>query len=223
MKQLVNVGKSRLKKMLPVDTALFLFQFFKHPNDIGALAPSSKALAESMTRFVRSDALAPRRYLEVGAGTGAFTKTIAGKLGDQDQLDIVEINSRFCSRLEEKYADNPNIRIYQTSVLDWKPESQYDVIVSSLPFNAFPSDFVKQIFDHYRKISKHGGIVTYCEYMALPGIRKLFISPKSRRALQATLDMTNLFEKEYGIQTDKVFANFPPALVHHCKISSRGD
>lgn len=218
MKQLVSQGKSQLKKVLPMDTTLFLFQFFKHPNDIGAVAPSSKALAQSMTRFVQLDSQTPKKYLEAGAGTGAFTKAIVDKLGDHDLLDIVEINPKFCERLKEKYADRPNIRINQISILEWKPDYQYDAIVSSLPFNAFPCDFVKNIFDHFKNISKRGGMVTYCEYMALPGIRKLFLSSKARRALQATLDTTHLFETEHEIQSDKVFANFPPALVHHCKL-----
>ncbi len=218
MKQLVTDSKTRLKKFLPIDTTLFLFQFFKHPNDIGALAPSSKALAESMTRFVGREASKPCNYLEAGAGTGAFTKAIVEKLREEDRLDVIEINPKFCARLEEKYADYPNIHIHNTSILDWKPGYQYDAIVSSLPFNAFPSDFVKQIYHQYQKVAKSGCMVTYCEYMALPGIRKLFISPKSRRALQATLDTTNHFEGEHEVQVDKVFANFPPALVHHCKL-----
>ena len=218
MKQLVSRSKSRLKKVLPVDTTLFLWQFFKNPNDIGAIAPSSKALAESMTRFVLNDSQMPKRYLEVGAGTGAFTKTLVQKLGSKDTLDIVEINKKFCERLREKYAEFDNIAIHNDSILEWCPDYQYDAIVSSLPFNSFSSDFVGKIFEQYKKISKDGGMMTYCEYMALPGIRKFFISPKSRRALQATLDTTNHFEITYEVQIDKVFANFPPAFVHHCKL-----
>lgn len=218
MKQLVSKGKNKLKNVLPVDTTLFLLQFFKHPNDIGAVAPSSKALAEAMTRFVVIDPEATKYYLEVGAGTGAFTKTLVNKLGPNDRLDIVEINPKFCERLQEKYAGNPNIHIHNGSVLEWCPDYKYDAIVSSLPFNAFSSDFVKQIFEQYQKVTKDGAMMTYCEYMALPGIRKLFLKPKSRRKLQETLDTTNHFEMEHEVRIDKVFANFPPALVHHCKL-----
>lgn len=218
MKELVSKGKLQLKRVLPIDSTLFLLQFIKHPQDIGSIAPSSKALAEAMTRFVVIDPKSPKQYLEVGAGTGAFTKAIVNKLGPKDQLDIVEINPKFCERLQEKYADFSNVHIHNGSVLEWKPPYSYDAIVSSLPFNAFSSDFVMTILEQYKKISKPGTMMTFCEYMALPEIRKIFLPSKSRRKFQETLDTTKNFEIKHEVLVDKVFANFPPAFVHHCKL-----
>ncbi len=203
--------------MLPVDTTLFLLQFLRHPQDIGAVTPSSKALAESMTRFVKPSSGAQRRYLEVGAGTGVFTKAILAKLGPNDTLDVAEINPKFCERLQNKYATHAKISIHNASILDWNPDYQYDGIVSSLPFNAFHADFVSQIFSQLTKIAKSGAVVSYCEYMALPNIKKFFLASKSKKAFIETLETTASFEKRHEIQVDKVYANFPPALVHHCK------
>ncbi|MFQ5729674.1 MAG: class I SAM-dependent methyltransferase [Waddliaceae bacterium] len=210
---------SCLKKILPLDTVLFLFQFFRHPQDIGSLTPSSAALADAMTRYVNNEnpQSEKKHYLEAGAGTGAFTRAIIEKLGPNDHLDIIEINQKFCERLKKKYMHYENVSIHVGSVLEWKPHYQYDAIVSSLPFNAFRSQFVSDIYEHYRKITKPGGVVSYCEYMALPGIRKVFLKPSARKELQETLDVSSSFEKNYEIREDKVFANFPPASVHHCQ------
>lgn len=212
----------RIKSYLPVDTFVFLLQFFRHPQKIGSILPSSASLAQAMTCFVEgaSGQVGPKRYLEVGAGTGAFTHAIIEKLGPKDTLDLVEINPKFCERLEKnlRIYDNDNITIHAKSILDWSPPYSYDVIVSSLPFNAFPSEFVSRIYAHYHQIIRPDGVVSYCEYIALPGIKKLFIGSSSRRQFQDTLDITHNFEGQYQVQEDKVLANFPPAYVHHCRL-----
>lgn len=218
-KRFLNQSKNQIKKILPIDTAMFLLQFLRHPQDIGALTPSSAHLAEAMTRYVQNDnpGSTKKKYLEAGGGTGAFTKAIIDKLGPSDILDVIEINPIFCERLCKKYSQYPNVHIHAGSVLDWRPHYKYDAIVSSLPFNAFRASFVEQIYDHYGKIAVPGGILSYCEYLALPGIKKIFLTPSARRALKETLETTCAFENTYEIHLDKVFANFPPACVHHCR------
>jgi phosphatidylethanolamine/phosphatidyl-N-methylethanolamine N-methyltransferase len=219
LRHLLQQGKFQIKKFLPIDTTLFLLQFIKHPNDIGAVTPSSIHLAEAMASYVANDMKSKKgkKYLEAGAGTGAFTKTIINKLSPNDHLDIIEINPKFCERLEKKYSGLKNVAIHVGSVLEWVPEYKYDAIISSLPFNAFRANFVRDIFEHYQKITKPGGYISYCEYMALPGIRKLFLSPKAKEELQETLNETARFEEKFQVRADKVYANLPPALVHHCQ------
>ncbi|NGX43295.1 MAG: Ribosomal RNA small subunit methyltransferase A [Chlamydiae bacterium] len=219
MRRIFHQGTSRIKKILPIDTTLFLFQFFRHPNDIGSLTPSSAALANAMTRYIENDhpQTQEKYYLEAGAGTGAFTKAIIEKLGPNDHLDLIEINPKFCERLSKKYEHLKNVSIHVGSVLQWAPPYKYDAIVSSLPFNVFEAQFVLDIYEHYRKVIKPGGIVSYFEYMALPGIKKMFLKSSAREKLQKTLDATNRFEEEHEIRIDKVYANFPPACVHHCQ------
>lgn len=217
MQKLYAQSKNTVKKILPIDTTLFILQFLRHPQDIGSVAPSSKALAESMTRFVTTNTETPKLYLEVGAGTGAFTKAIIKKLRPKDKLDIVEINPKFCERLQKKYADRSNVMIHNGSILDWKPEYLYDGIISSLPFNVFNACFVSRILTQFANVAKAGAVVSYCEYMVLPDIKKFFLAPKSKKAFQETLETTATFEKKHQIQLDKVFANLPPAMIHHCQ------
>ena len=219
LRRIISQSKTQIKKFIPIDTTLFILQFIKHPNDIGSLTPSSVHLAEAMTRYVVSKPgnEQGKKYLEAGAGTGAFTKTIISKLKPEDHLDIIEINPKFCERLQKKYSNYNNVSIHVGSVLDWKPDYKYDTIVSSLPFNAFRANFVEEIYNHYEKITAPGGYVSYCEYMALPGIKKMFLTPRAKKVLQDTLDVTTKFENKFQVKLDKVFVNFPPAVVHHCQ------
>ena len=69
----------------------FLGEAIKNYRQTGAVAPSSRRLAQSMVEHL-DDHAGPRRILEVGSGTGAFTRHILGGMRDGDRLDAVEIS-----------------------------------------------------------------------------------------------------------------------------------
>src|ERR1043165_2429371 len=77
----------------------FFGQAIKNYKMTGAVLPSSPALARAMTKSLRS-ATGPKRLLEVGPGTGPFTKNILKALRNGDELHIVEINPIFANRLD---------------------------------------------------------------------------------------------------------------------------
>lgn len=203
------------------DKTLFLWQFLRYPYHVGSITPSSAALSAAMTRYVKKDnpETEERRYLEAGAGTGVFTQAIVDKLGPNEQLDVIEINPEFCRRLQKKYIEHKNVTIHQGSILDWKPPYQYDVVISSLPFNLFKASQVTSILDHYCEIAKPEGVLSFYEYMALPRLKRMFLKPGARHNLQETLDVIREFKEKFEMRTDKVFANFPPACVHHCQFT----
>lgn len=211
--------KSKFRGFFQNDISMFLLQFIRHPNDIGTFFPSTAILAEAITRHVVPDGAERKgkRYLEAGAGTGAFTKIILQKLTAADQLDLVEINPAFCDRLKDKYSHLPNVSVYEGSVLDWNPDKKYDAIVSSLPLNAFSASFVEEILKHYQCIAKPGGYVSYCEFWGLPKIRKMLLLPKAKKRLQDTLDAKRRFEEKFEVSVEKLYINLPPAVVHHCR------
>src|SRR3954468_8890690 len=64
----------------------------------GALLPSSRFLARALAAPL-SGPRPPWRILEVGPGTGSVTREILRRLQPGDQLDAVELNSRFVQRL----------------------------------------------------------------------------------------------------------------------------
>ncbi|UCC32357.1 MAG: hypothetical protein JSU86_08750, partial [Phycisphaerales bacterium] len=78
----------------------FLTSYLRKPNVVGAIAPSSRALAVALCEPYRRFR-GPAKILEVGAGTGAVTRHLGSLLGDQDELDICEIHPDFADILEQ--------------------------------------------------------------------------------------------------------------------------
>lgn len=79
---------------------LFWSQWRRRFVETGAMAPSSRLLARTIARpLARRRPARPIRVLEVGAGTGAFTRLILRLLTAGDTLEIYEINPEFCAVL----------------------------------------------------------------------------------------------------------------------------
>ena len=91
----------------------FVKQAVKDFKNTGSVWPSSPQLGKAMTRSLRKTADAANgvngssngsshhRVLEVGPGTGPFTKMVLEILGPGDEFDIVELNEAFCRDLEK--------------------------------------------------------------------------------------------------------------------------
>jgi phosphatidylethanolamine/phosphatidyl-N-methylethanolamine N-methyltransferase len=199
------------------DYYLFVKRFFSHPSITGSVFPSSKKLAERMTKQALNQKTAPLRYLEVGAGSGAMTKYLIPKLKLGDTLDIVEIDPHFCAQLRGKYGYLPHIKIYEASILDFE-ESRFDVVVSSLPLNAFKAAMVDQILLKYKNLVKPGGYVSYFEYIGLGRIKELYLSGKPQVDFKTILSLKKSFVKSYCTEIDRIWWNFPPARVFHCQM-----
>ena len=89
------------------DHRVFWRQFRAQFHTTGAVLPSGRFLGRALARFVGQE---PRgqRILEVGPGTGAVTAQIVRRLGPHDALDLVELNTEFVARLNERFAaDEP--------------------------------------------------------------------------------------------------------------------
>src|SRR5688572_9177795 len=127
---------------------IFAQEIIRKPQEVGAIAPSSKFLGQAISKYIKSYS-EPINVIEVGPGTGAFTKIIADKLKPKDKLDVIEFNQPFVDLLKEKFKNYPNVAIHCKSIIDWKPDYCYDFMVSSLPFNVFDSGFVKATMEHY--------------------------------------------------------------------------
>lgn len=159
----------------------------------------------------------PLRYLEVGAGSGALTKSLVRHLNEGDTLDIVELDPQFCKKLKRKYAHLPNINVYEASILDYD-QKNYDVVVTSLPLNSFKSSLVDQILLKYKSLVKSGGYISYFEYMGLGNLKKRYLLGKSQADFKTLLLLKNSFVNSYCTEIEKIWWNVPPARVFHCQL-----
>lgn len=197
----------------------FVGQFFSNFKTTGALLPSGGMLAKAMTRSVRH-ARGARRILEVGPGTGAFTKHLLDALRDGDEFHIIEINETFAQHLEKNFLaefrqDNPNIEVilHCSSIEDAGLEGVFDFIICGLPFNNFPAMLVRQIFRKMLSILAEGGKLTYFEYAGIRVLKSPIVGASGRKKLRRHRAIVKALHRRHHGQRDFVLANMPPAYA----------
>lgn len=210
----------------PNEGLSFLKRFFHNPSQVGAIAPSSHALAVQITepipdRSKKSPNEPGQRFLEIGAGTGVFTREIVKKLGPNDHLDVVEYDASFCDQLrqDKDIGQNPKVTIYQISITQFLTTRPYDVIISGLPLNAFEPEFVDAILKKYVELIKPNGIISYFEYIGLEKIKKAFLFGESYRKFSNVLQQKASFVEKNKATSRSVYINIPPARVQCCVVS----
>ncbi|MFN8389121.1 MAG: methyltransferase domain-containing protein [Bdellovibrionota bacterium] len=190
------------------------------------MLPSSAALGRAMVRPIR-EADRPLNILEVGPGTGPFTRQIIKLMGPEDRFTICEINPRFLALLKKKLERHPNfeqhrdrIRFFQGPV-QALPESganeKFDIIVSSLPFSNFTPDTVEEILSLFEEMTAENGSVTFCEYI---GMRKLSAVLSSRRGKERLAGVDEVIQRWVGkveasgqVKKQLSILNVPPAFA----------
>lgn len=200
---------------------VFYGQAIERAKEVGAFTHTSKVVADAVAEPVRrGPSGAPIRVLEVGAGTGALTRSIAERLLPGDRLDLVEINPEFVKVLHEQFGTIPgvDVRIEERDIFAAQPTDEpYDVIVSSLPLLNFSPEMVRNVFDRYlNELLVPGGTLSYYDYWAKE-LRTFVVGPAERRRMREVLRITNEFRDRYEEKDRLIPWNFTPALVHYLR------
>ena len=197
----------------------FLKQSITNFRHTGALCPSGRMLAKEMTRTIRENK-GPRRLLEVGPGTGSFTRPILGCLKPGDRFDIVEINPDFCQQLEQKTLThfrlmNPEIEVHlhQSPIESADIPGDYDHIVCGLPFNNFEPSLVRSIFRQMLELLAPGGDLCYFEYAAVRAIKAPLTASSTRKGLRRIEAHGRSMMRRHRGRRQIVFGNIPPAVA----------
>lgn len=198
---------------------LFLSNFLKDPKSVGAVVPLSSSVVKQLIKFVVNKGTKKNcRVLEVGGGIGNVSKAIVNSLGDNDLLDIVEIDAGCCEILRKTFEKDSRVAIHCMSIIDWTPPYDYDFIISTLPFNSFKASFVKDIFDHYMKLCKPKGILTYVEYIGLQKMNLALSQGKKKKNIMDRQNLLNKLQDQYLIEKTSVMTNFLPCNVYHLQL-----
>lgn len=198
----------------------FLKEFFRHIGEIGAVLPTSATSAAALAAEV-ARVKGPKRVLEVGAGTGAITAQLVHHIGPQDELVLCEINPTFMTILQKRFAEEaafrrvlPQTRFTGASILDLPAAPPFDFIVSTLPFNNCPPDFIEAVLTHYQRLLKPGGVFSYIEYVGGQTLKRVSgLDPQQhgRAAVYRRL------LAPYAFRRDLVLRNAPPAWIHYLR------
>lgn len=180
-----------------MDRIMFLKKFIDEPKKIGSLTPSSHFLVRKML-----NALPWENYLhvvELGAGTGTFTKQIIEYKSTDCKFLVIEQDSFMRHLLEEKYPDLffDSYAENLSATLRRINFPQTDCIISGLPFANMSETLRRRIIDNIQRSLKRGGIFVMFQY---------------------STQMKSLLNEYFSsVQIDFFLLNLPPAFVYFCK------
>jgi phosphatidylethanolamine/phosphatidyl-N-methylethanolamine N-methyltransferase len=186
------------------DSALrFIGAFIREPFAVGALCPSSPVLARAVVDscdFEPDDTV-----VELGPGTGAFTRLLLKRLDKRGQLLALETSD---SHVEMLRRTLPRCRVIHDSaehLARYLPDRRADCIVSGLAWaNMLPRMQDRILKAVWKSLSPQGQFIAfaYAHALCLP------TSLRFRRLLSE-----NFVRVE---TTPIVWRNLPPAYIYRC-------
>ncbi|MFY1636660.1 class I SAM-dependent methyltransferase [Solwaraspora sp. WMMB335] len=189
------------------DTGAFLREFFRSPTRVGAVAPSSRRLAAAITAPI------PERgepvVVELGPGTGAFTKVIQDRLGGRGRHLAIELSPALAGLLASRH---PGVEVLTGNAADCRSlvaergVRAVDVVVSGLPWASFPQELQRGALGAVCEVLEPDGAFTTFAYVLAAQ------TPPARRFRQLLRDR---FEEVVMGRT--VLGNLPPAFVYHAR------
>jgi phosphatidylethanolamine/phosphatidyl-N-methylethanolamine N-methyltransferase len=177
----------------------FLQQFWKEKKRIGAMAPSSRFLAQKMLENINFDQ--DQVIIELGPGTGVFTEKLLSKMTTGSHLLVFEVNDNFYAQLKQQLQDDRLILIHDSAEkLDFYLAKYHlekaHVVLSSLPLANFPETLTQTILKASKDALLPNGKYIQFQY-----------------SLQAKKEIETIFGEA---QISFTPLNFPPAFVYTC-------
>jgi len=132
--------------MISREYRVFLRQWVKNPMRIGAIAPSSRRLADAMAHQVPGHGTGP--VIELGGGTGNITAGLLRAGIAPHRLVVLERDPSLHRLLRQRY---PELRVVQGDAADlvkcMRPLGidRADAVVSGLPLLSIPRDIQDEI------------------------------------------------------------------------------
>jgi len=179
----------------------FFYNFLQAPGQVGSITPSSRALAKQMMKPI--DWEKANTIVELGAGTGIFTKWIQEMKRPDATLVSFEKETTMRNRLEPLF---PNVLFHEDAVdlgrvLSEAGLGKADCIISGLPFANFPQALRDQIMEQVITTLKPGGVFVAFQY-----------------SLQMKKQLLSVFD---SVSVKMVPFNVPPAFVYVCHKAQR--
>jgi phosphatidylethanolamine/phosphatidyl-N-methylethanolamine N-methyltransferase len=177
---------------------LFLKQFLNTPFGVGSITPSSKKMAKLMVASL--DVEPGDMVVELGPGTGVFTRELLAQGVAPDKLILVEFNADFAAHLRDEF---PGVHVEQGDasalpvLLQRLGHQKVKRIVSGIPMRSMKPHQRMSITTAIADSLDVGGVVVQFTYVKLPPLSK--VAAKVGGLL--------------GRQTAMALNNVPPAFV----------
>ncbi|RME95661.1 MAG: methyltransferase domain-containing protein [Verrucomicrobia bacterium] len=184
----------------------FLRAFLRSPGTVGAVWPSSSHLAGRMLEGHPLETA--RTVVELGPGTGAFTRHVVPRLGRETLFLAIELDAEVARRLEAAF---PRVRVVNDSatrleaILQSHGASRADSIISGIPWAAMPAALQREILTQVARVLAPEGRFSTFAYVQ---------SPYTRKGAACARLLRELFGEVR--RSPVVWRNLPPAFVYHC-------
>lgn len=174
----------------------FLAAWVRRPRQTASVVPSSRYLARLMVRDIAPD---DGRVMELGGGTGVFTRAILSTGLPAEKLEVVEINPAFARGLRRHF---PGVSILEAPAQSVSASAaggpgDYQLVISGLPLLAMDKAMhVAILSEAFALLGPEGSFIQFT-YSPRP--------PVGREVLDAL-----------GLEVERIgqtVRNFPPATV----------
>ncbi len=179
------------------ETSSFMLEWIKSPLVTASVLPSSERLAKKMVKGLDANV---GNVIELGPGTGVFTRQLLACGIPEENLILIELNRKFAKTMHEKY---PRAKVINgaAEALPRLQLQEVGAVVSGLPFLSMRDKQIDEILHGAFQVLRPDGIFIQFTY----GHR----SPVKSSILQ-----------HHGLVAERssfVLNNFPPASVYHFK------
>lgn len=176
----------------------FLQAFLKNPLHVGAITPSSPELAFQMIEGIEPNK--ENLVLELGVGTGSFTRLINQIVPDDNSYLGVEISRDFIKALKREYPHLKFVCGNATKLQKLHEKSglgKVGYIISGIPFVSLPNDVGDEILQEISKFMDQGCTFRTFQYAHgyyMPSAVKLrkFMKARYGRAKKSPLIVKNV-------------------------------
>ena len=185
----------------------FFKEFLKSPLKTGAVIPSSKKLSKLV---VDSAYLSNKKcVIELGSGTGVFTKEIIKNISPECVFFSLELNQFFVDQTKKNC---PDATVYHASAQDIQKylikhqQSHSNCIISGIPWAVLNYSEQKELMDIiYDSLCPDSIFITFAYLQGL--------------VLPSGIKFRRLLHKKFKqVKTTKtVWENLPPAFVYCCE------
>ncbi|MGB3070361.1 MAG: methyltransferase [Ottowia sp.] len=187
----------RLSRAWLQERRRFFRALLSNPRSVGALAPSGSALSAAITAGITP---CSGKILELGVGTGVFTRALLRNGLDASALVLVESDAEMSRHLRDEFpgATVLNATAQNLPRRDHPALRGIEATICGLPLRNMASSYHRRILAAaFSAMPEHGAL-----YLFTYGLR----CPVSQRVL----DASGLTAK----RTHIVLRNFPPACVY---------
>ncbi len=191
-----QIRRFEQKKGLRLDDEVrFIRTWIEKPLSLGAVTPSSRALARIMASYVDPHSTGP--VVELGPGTGPVTEALVAQGIDPARLVLVEFDPTFCKLLRKRY---PTATVVQGDayslgrLLAGQLRDPAAAVVSGLPL------FTKPLNKRLRLLYEAFGLMA-------PG------APFVQFTYAAVSPIPKKLDRVSAEASERVWVNIPPARV----------